>query len=60
MPKQSTNDYVKPQPKMLVKKITSVNFINVLRVAFTHADPKIAKKDGQVISLFCAFWDLRA
>jgi len=32
------------------------NFTNVLREAFTHADPESAKKDNQV---FLCFWDLR-
>ncbi len=29
-------------------KTSRVNFINVLRAAFTRADPKCAKKDSQV------------
>ena len=29
-----------------------VNFTNILRAAFTHADPKIAKKDIQLKQLF--------
>ena len=31
-----------------------VNFTNVLRAAFTHTDPKSAKKDSQVKQFFCA------
>jgi hypothetical protein len=36
----------------------SVNFINVLRAAFTRADYESAKKDSQVVNLFLHFWDL--
>ncbi len=35
--------------------LTRVNFINVLRAAFTSADPESAKKDSQVVSLFWHF-----
>ena len=38
------------QEDMRIK--TGVNFINILRAAFTHKDPKIAKKDSQVKQLF--------
>jgi len=34
---------------------TGVNFINVLHAAFTHTNPKSAKKDSQVVNIFCAF-----
>jgi hypothetical protein len=34
----------KAAPKMLMKLTTGVNFINVLRAAFAHADPKSAKR----------------
>ena len=37
----------------------SVNFINVLRAAFTQADPESAKKTVKSSS-FLRFWDLRA
>jgi len=33
-----------------------VNFINILRAAFTCADPKSAKKTDNLTGLFCAFW----
>jgi len=36
-------------------KKPSVNFMNILQAAFTCADPESAKKDSQVVSLFCAF-----
>jgi len=39
---------------------TMVNFIDVLCVAFTRADPKRATKDSQIISVFMHFWDLHA
>ena len=32
-----------------------VNFTNILRAAFTRADPKSAKKDSQLKQLFCDF-----
>jgi len=35
-----------------------VDFTKVLRAAYTSADPKIAKKDSQVISVFLHFWNL--
>ncbi len=34
------------------------NFINVLREAFMHGDPKFTKKESQVINVFLRFWDL--
>ncbi len=38
--------------RMLVNSIPGVNFINSLHPAFTCADPKSAKKDSQIVSLF--------
>ncbi len=37
-----------------------LNFINVLRTAFSHICPECAKKDSQVSSVIWHFWDLRA
>ncbi len=42
----------KAASKKLVKLTPAVIFINVLQAAFVHADPKSAKNDSQVISLF--------
>jgi len=39
---------------------SGVNFINVLLKAFTSADPKCAKKDSQVSSVFLRFCNLCA
>jgi len=39
----------------LEKKIVGVIFINILLLAFERADPKSAKKDSQVVSLFYFF-----
>ncbi len=39
----------------ICQRRSGVNFINVLRAAFTHADPKSAEKDSWVVSLCCAF-----
>ena len=36
---------------------SGVNFTNILRAAFTHADPKSAKKTVKLSSFLC-FWDL--
>jgi len=38
----------------------SVNFINILRVAFTLVDPRKHKKYSLVISIFLHFWDVQA
>jgi len=35
---------IKAEHKMLVNLTPGLNFINVLRTAFTHVDPKYAKK----------------
>ncbi len=35
-----------------------VNFINILQAASTPPDPKNAKKDSQIVSLFLSFQDL--
>jgi len=43
---------VKAVRKTLMKLSDGVIFINVLQAAFVHADPKSAKNDSQVISLF--------
>jgi len=37
---------------------TRLNFINVLRTAFTREDPRSVKKTVYVISIFFCFWDL--
>jgi len=37
-----------------------VNFISILRAAFTNADPKSAKNRVKPSAFFCTFWDLRA
>ncbi len=42
---------------MLVKLSPEVNFINVLRAAFTRPDPESAKKQSSCQS-FMSFWDL--
>jgi len=34
-----------------------VNFINILRAAFTWKDPKSAKKDIDDLTVFLHFWD---
>jgi len=34
---------------IIVNFITGVNFINILRAAFTLADPKSTKKDSQAV-----------
>jgi len=39
---------------------TGLNFINVLRTAFTLADSKCKQKDSQVGSVVWRFWDLQA
>jgi len=44
--------------KIGIIKQSGLNFINVLRTAFTHVDPECAKKDSQVISVIWRFWDL--
>jgi hypothetical protein len=36
-------------------RLRGANFINILRAAFTHEDPKSAEKDCQLVSLFCTF-----
>jgi hypothetical protein len=40
-----------------MKLTTGVNFTNVLRAAFDHEDPKIAKNTGG-LTVFLQFWDL--
>jgi hypothetical protein len=37
---------------MLLKQTLGVNFINVIQADFIHTDPKSAKKDCQVVSIF--------
>jgi len=51
---------IKAVRKKLVKLTPTVNFINILPTAFTHADPECAKKDSQVSSVSWRFWELRA
>jgi len=46
--------YKKGMCKMIVKLTTGVNFINVLHAAFTHPDPKSAKKAVK-LSVYFAF-----
>jgi hypothetical protein len=41
-------------------RCTGLNFINVLRAAFTLADPECTRKDSQVGSVVWRFWDLQA
>jgi len=41
------------------QKYPGVNFIDVLRAAFTCADPKSAKNTDN-LTVFLRFWDLRA
>jgi hypothetical protein len=36
-----------------------VNFINILRTAYTCIDPECAKKYSQVSSVIWRFWDLQ-
>ena len=38
--------------KMMIKLTSGLNFINVLRADFTHADPKSAKKTVKSSSFF--------
>jgi hypothetical protein len=38
------NSYKKFASKMLMKLTSGVNLTNILRAAFTHADPESAKK----------------
>jgi len=45
--------------KMLMKLTTGVDFINILRVAFTPTDLKSAKKTEN-FTVFLRFWDLCA
>jgi len=52
--------YKKVPPKMLVKLRPGLNFINIPRTAFTHPDPKCAKKDSQVSIVILCFYALRA
>jgi len=40
---------------MLVKLTSGLNFINVLRTAFTHSDPKRIKKTIKLSNHFYAF-----
>ncbi len=44
----------------LALKTPGVNFIKILWAAFTHADPKCAKKDSEVSSVVWCFWDQRS
>ncbi len=39
--------------KILVKSTSGVNFINVLRAAFAHADSKSAKRIDNLMSFLC-------
>jgi hypothetical protein len=39
---------------------SGVNFINILRTAFTHVDPELAKKESQFSIVILRFWALRA
>jgi len=41
----------------IMQRFPGLNFINVLSTAFTHVDPKCAKKDSQVSSVIWHFWD---
>jgi len=50
---------VKPALKTLVKLTPAVNFINVLRTAFTHVDPKCAKKTVKSAVSFGTFGTYR-
>jgi len=43
--------HVKAARKMLVKSTPAVNFINILKAAFTSADPE-GTKNSQAVSLF--------
>jgi len=51
--------YVKAAVEMLVKLTPGLNFINVLRTAFTLVDPKSIKKTLMTKLYFLHFWDLR-
>ncbi len=44
---------------MLMKWMASVNFINILRAAFVHVNPKSTKRQKSCQS-FWHFWDLRS
>jgi hypothetical protein len=46
--------------RSFVNSHPGLNFINVLRTAFTHIDPECAKKDSQVSGVIWCFWDLRS
>ena len=39
----------------MLRVINMEQFTNILRAAFTHADPKSAKKDSQLNQLFALF-----
>jgi len=53
--KQHESSGAKADYIMLVKLTFKVNFTNILRTAFTLADPKSAKKYLQLDSIFCTF-----
>jgi len=49
------NPFIKTQTQTLT---SGVNITNILKAAFTRADPKSTKNIA--VSLFWGFWDLRA
>jgi len=49
---------VKVVHRTLMKSTPGVNFINVLRAAFTSAEPKSLKKTASSHQSFLRFWDL--
>jgi len=54
---RKTLSYKRAAHKMFVKLTPEANFINVLRAAFTHADPKRAKKTDD-LPIFLRLQDL--
>jgi len=49
------SSHIKASRKMLVKLTPGLNFINVLRTAFTHVDPECKKNPVKSIVSFGAF-----
>ncbi len=50
----------KQRKQSLIVSATELNFINVLRAAFTHVDPESAKKRQSSCQSFLCFWDQQA
>jgi len=50
----------KQRKQSLIVSATELNFINVLRAAFTHVDPESAMKTIKLSIFFLCFWDQQA